>query len=165
MEHTYDGYHAAGELFRVLRAGGLLFVIVPDHARLYGDTFVEPHNVVPLGQRHPEFFEDILFERNGIRSQTPRNQFPFTMRLLVAILIQAGFEVQWALRIARNGPELWAAATKPEAGADSVQPLITRAYNAERRVAKLWRRLKQSAPFALIRVLRERLGHLPTRQE
>ena len=139
LEHTYDGYQALQEICRVLRPGGLVFVIVPDHARYYGDTFVEPHEVIPLEERPLGLFEDILFERQGMRSPTPRNQFPFTMKLLLAVLVETGFDVQWAARIARDGPELWAIATKPELGSDSVKPLIRRAWSDRSPVRELWR--------------------------
>jgi len=142
LEHTYDGYLALREICRVLRPGGFVFIIVPDHFRLYGDTFVEPNEVVPLEQRSVGFFEDILFERKGRRCSTPRNQFPFTMKLLLAALIETGFDLQWAARIARNGPELWAIATKPELGGDRVKPLIERAWLDQSPVRKLWNRAK-----------------------
>jgi len=124
----YDGYQALHEIFRVLRPGGLLFVIVPDHEPLYGDTYVEPQQVVPLGERPLLYFEDILFRRKGIRSPTPRNQFPFTMKLLLATLIKTGFDIHCVARIARNGPELWALATKPDPNKNYIEPLISRIW-------------------------------------
>ena len=138
LEHTYDGYKAVQEICRVLRPGGLVFVIVPDHARYYGDTFIEPHEVISIEERPLGLFEDILFERKGMRSPIPRNQFPFTMKLLLAVLVETGFDLQWAARIARDGPELWAIATKPELGSDSVKPLIRRAWSDQSPVRKPW---------------------------
>lgn len=138
LEHTYDGYQALREILRVLRPGGLVFVIVPDHAPLYGDTFIEPHKVIPITERPAGVFENILFEREGIRSSVPRNQFPFTMKLLLAVLVKTGFDLQWTARIARDGPELWAIATKPEFGSDGVKPLIRRASSDPSAVRRLW---------------------------
>jgi SAM-dependent methyltransferase len=151
LEHTYGAYQALQEICRVLRPGGLVFIIVPDHFRLYGDTFVEPHEVIPIEERPRGLFEDILFERRGIRSSTPRNQFPFTMKLLLAVLVKTGFDVQWAARIARDGPELWAIATKPELESDSVKPLISRAWSDQPSVSKLWRKLTKRVKSLLSR--------------
>jgi len=131
LEHTYNGYQAISEIFRVLRPGGILFVIVPDHTRYYGDTFIEANEVVPLEQQPLGFFEDILFERRGFRSRIERNQFPFTMKLLVAVIIEACFELQYAARIGRNAPELWAIATKPQGSEKKTPPLITREWNEQ----------------------------------
>lgn len=138
LEHTHDAYQAVREICRVVRPGGLVFVIVPDHARLYGDTFVEHNEVVPIEQRPAGLFEDILFERRGIRPATPRNQFPFTMKLLLAVLIEAELDLQWAGRIARNGPELWAISTKPEGGCNHVNPLIERTWSHKPPVHNPW---------------------------
>jgi SAM-dependent methyltransferase len=126
LEHSHDGYQALREICRVLRPGGTALVIVPDHAQTYGDTFVESVELVPLEQRPSEIFEAKMLERKGFRSSLPRNQFPFTMRLLLTALFEAQLEVQWAARVARNGPELWAIATKPDLGSDYVEPLLDR---------------------------------------
>lgn len=154
LEHTYDGYQALREIFRLLRPGGLVFIIVPDHAPLYGDTFVEPHKVIPIKERPVGVFENILFQRKGIRSSMPRNQFPFTMKLLLAVLVETRFDVQWAARIARDGPELWAIATKPELGSDSAKPLIGHAWSGQSPVRKLWWNLVKGAKSLLRRFRR-----------
>lgn len=139
LEHAHDGYRAVREMHRVLRPGGVLFVIVPDHARLYGDTYIEPNEVIPIEQRPAGLFEQILFQRKGIRSSTPRNQFPFTMKLLLAVLIEAGFDLQWAARIARNGSELWAISTKQHTESNAVKPLIERAWSDKSPSHERWR--------------------------
>lgn len=138
LEHSYDGYKAVEETFRTLRPGGLVFVIVPDHASVYGDTFVERQVVSPIEHRSLTLFEDILYRRKGIRAPTARNQFPFTMKLLMAVLIEAGFEVQFAARISRNGPELWAIGTKPESAETHVNPILERRISHLSRVRTLY---------------------------
>ena len=45
------------------------------------------------------------------------------MRLLIAVIFDSGLELQQISRINRNGPELWAVATKPQKGYLSVEPL------------------------------------------
>lgn len=128
LEHTHNGYHAVQEIFRILRPGGLLFVIVPDHAYYYGETFVEPDEVIPIEQRDLGIFEDILFERHGFRADSPRNQFPFTMKTLLAVILESGFELQYTARVDRYGTELWAIATKPRDDVEVVSPLIKRVW-------------------------------------
>jgi len=138
LEHSYNGYEATREIYRVLRPGGLLFIILPDHTRDYGDIFIKPNEVIPIEQRSDSFYEDLMFKRRGTRAPTSRNQFPFTMKLLLATLFEAELEVQWTARIVRNGPELWAIAAKPELGSDHVKPLIIRAWKDQSLVCKLY---------------------------
>jgi len=155
LEHSYDGYKAVEETFRTLRPGGLVFVIVPDHASVYGDTFVERQRVAPIEHRSLTLFEDILYRRKGIRTPTARNQFPFTMKLLMAVLIGAGFEVQFAARISRNGPELWAIGTKPESIGTHVNPILERPISKLSRVHMLYLKVAKRG-----RSFMKRLYHL-----
>jgi SAM-dependent methyltransferase len=126
LEHSYNGYRALQEIHRVLKPGGILFLIVPDHTLRYGDTYTEPDKVLDLEERSVDLFENIVLERTGARSEIARNHFPFTMKLFVAAILHAKFEIQWTARIQRDGPELWAVAIKPDA--EFTAPLIKRAY-------------------------------------
>jgi len=125
LEHTYDGYRAMREIARVLRPGGIAFVIVPDHINLYGETFMEPDQVIPIEQRPLDYFDRIPLQKKGTMPSVHRNQFPFTMKLLVAVIIRSGLELQQISRIKRDGPELWALASKSKEGTSEVEPLLT----------------------------------------
>lgn len=127
LEHTHDGYRVLQDIARLLRPGGLLFVVVPDHKGLYGETYVPPEGVIPLAKRAPDHFAKLLYKRTGVVSNL-RNQFPFSMRLLLSTLFNAELEVQWAERIERDGPELWAIAEKPADSDSSVAPLMKRQW-------------------------------------
>ncbi len=145
LEHTHDGYTVLAELYRILRPKGIVFVIVPDHEPLYGDTFVEPEAVIPLEERSATHFEDLLQERHGFRSETVRNQFPFTMKLLTHVIFHAGFSLQYAARIDRGYPELWALASKPESGRISVDPIIQRSLTTSNKslIKRFWKRIQR----------------------
>jgi ubiquinone/menaquinone biosynthesis C-methylase UbiE len=128
LEHSYNGYRALQEICRVLKPGGIVFLIVPDHTQRYGDTYTEPEKVLDLDERSIDLFENIVLERTGARSEIARNHFPFTMKLFIATMLHANLEIQWAARIERDGPELWGVAVKPVPNVDFTAPLITRSY-------------------------------------
>lgn len=143
LEHTHNGYRAVKEIYRILRPGGIVFIIVPDHFRYYGDTFVESQEVIGLRERSMDFFEELMYKRTGMRSLIQRNQFPFTMKLLLWVLLDANFEVQWVSRIARNGPELWAAAMRHENSRNGVNPIRARNWGEASFGGKLWLNIKK----------------------
>lgn len=128
LEHSYDGYRALQEIFRVLKPSGILFLIVPDHTQRYGDTYTEPEKVIGLDARPVDLFENIVLERTGSRAEIARNHFPFTMKLFIATMLHANFEIQWTARIQRDGPELWGVAVKPIPNSEFTAPLIKRSY-------------------------------------
>lgn len=112
LEHSYDGYKAFEEIYRVLKNNGVAFVIVPDHEHLYGDLFKDRKSIPSLKDRDSWYFEKMMKKASGITSKTNRNQFPFTDALLLDAATQAGLRTQVFYRMKRAGVELWLVATK-----------------------------------------------------
>ena len=91
---------------------GFAFIVVPNHAKLYGDTYVPKDGVVPLEDRAEDHYEKMMVEKHGFRSKTARNQFPFTPKLLIDVIKESGLSLTKLKKVSRSGPELWAEAIR-----------------------------------------------------
>lgn len=108
LEHCYNGYQAVAEMRRVLKPGGVLFLVVPDHSWAFEqELFLTPEEIPTLEARDPDYWRQRYAGRADF-DVVNRNQFPFGMKLFLAVLVENGFDILYACKVQRSGPELWA---------------------------------------------------------